>query len=58
MMKIFPLRPLSTFDRAINLYKIIVNQPPKNIKIFDSDVVNISEKPLKKGRSICDMLSE
>lgn len=57
-MKIFPLRPLSNFDKVANLYKIVVNQTPKNIKELDSDVVSISEKPLKKGRSICDMLSE
>ena len=57
-MKIFSLRPLSAYDRAVNLYKIIANQTSKNIKDLDSDVVSISKKNIKKGRSICDMLSE
>ena len=58
-MKIFPVKLFSNFDRVRNLYKIISNQSPKNIENLSSDVVVFGKnEPLRKGRSICDMLSE
>lgn len=57
-MKIFPLKPMSTYDRFRNIYKIMT-QASKKAQNIEPDVVNFSEnKTLKKGRSICDMLSE
>lgn len=57
-MKIFPLKPMSNYDRVINICKILACSPQK-VKNLESDVVALSEnKSLKKGRSICDMLSE
>ena len=57
-MKIFPLKPLSTFDNMRNFYNL-VEKTSKNLKTNDSCAVSLNErKPLKKGRSICDMLSE
>ena len=58
-MKIFPLKPMSAYDRIINLYNIMTNQTPKKINRLESDIVIFNEnKSLKKGRSVCDMLSE
>lgn len=57
-MKIFPLRPMSAYDRIKSLCNIIANQVKKTNKL-ESDIVILNEnKPLKKGRNICDMLSE
>ena len=57
-MKIFPLRPMSTFDRIRNIYKILSQTHIKTQNI-ESDTATFSgNKTLKKGRSICDMLSE
>lgn len=57
-MRIFPIRPMSNLDRMIDIYKILTHSHSK-IKNLESDVVTISNnKALKKGRSICDMLSE
>ena len=57
-MKIFPLKPMSAYDRIKSLCYIIANQAKKTNKL-ESDIVTLNEnKPLKKGRSICDMLSE
>ncbi len=59
-MKIFSIRPVSNLDRLKNLYHIMAASKTaiKNSNIT-SDLVAFSEqKPLKKGRSICDMLSE
>lgn len=58
-MKIFPLRPVSTLDRIKSLYKIIIFQKPVKTNTLKSDVANFSDDAaLKKGRNICDMLSE
>lgn len=58
-MKIFPLRPMSAYDRMKNLCNIIANQSKNKTNKLESDIVTFNEnKPLKKGRSICDMLSE
>lgn len=59
-MKILPIRPVSKLDRLKNLYNMMVASKTavKNSNIT-SDLVAFSEqKPLKKGRSVCDMLSE
>lgn len=57
-MKIFPLRPMSNLDRMINICKLLSNSSGK-IKTLESDVATLSEnKPLKKGKNVCDMLSE
>lgn len=57
-MKIFPIRPLSTFDNIKNIYKII-EQTSKNSKAQQSDFAAFdTTKTLRKGRSVCDMLSE
>ena len=59
-MKIFPIRPVSNLDRLKNLYNMMgaSKTAVKNSNI-KSDIAAFSEqKPLKKGRSICDMLSE
>lgn len=57
-MKIFPLKPMSAYDRIKSLCYIIANQAKKTNKL-ESDIVTLNENPpLKKGRSICDMLSE
>lgn len=58
MVRIFPLRPMSTYDKFRNLYNIIVKSS-KNMNNVSSDIVSIENTTkLKKGRSICDMLSE
>ena len=57
-MKIFPLKPMSNYDRIANICKILNNSVAraKNVK---SDIVTAeSNKQLKKGRSVCNMLSE
>lgn len=59
-MKIFPIKPVSTLDRIKNLYRIMLSQK-RSIKTdnIKSNVTNITgNNPLKKGRNICDMLSE
>ncbi len=59
-MKIFPIRPVSNLDILKNLYNMMGTSKTavKNSNIT-SDLVAFSEqKPLKKGRSVCDMLSE
>lgn len=57
-MKIFPIKPMSTLDRIINICKILTKTPMK-MKNLESDIASFSEnKTLKKGRSICDKLSE
>jgi len=57
-MKLFPIRPLSNFDRFKNLCNIMKNYQNK-FKNSHSNIVsyNINSK-LKKGSDICDMLSE
>ncbi len=58
-MRIFPIRLVSGFERLRDLYKIIDSQHPVKMKSIDSDVITLSkDKPLVKGRSICNMLSE
>lgn len=57
-MKIFPIKPMSNLDRIINICKILTKTPMK-MKNLESDIASFSEnKTLKKGRSICDKLSE
>ncbi len=57
-MKIFPLRPLSAYDNIRNIYNLIGKTSKSSNKV-GTDVVSLNErKPLRKGRSICDMLSE
>lgn len=58
-MKIFPLRPLSVYDRMRSLCNIIAEQAKNKTNKLESDAVIFNDnKPLKKGRNICDMLSE
>lgn len=57
-MKIFPIRPLSNFDNIKSIYKII-EQNAKNSKALQADIVAFDmAKPLRKGRCVCNMLSE
>ncbi len=57
-MKIFPITPLSNFDKIRNIYSLIKKTPkaPSSVK---TDIVSLGNNhKLKKGRCICDMLSE
>ncbi len=58
-MKIFPLKPMSNIDIWKNLYRIMQKQnATKLVSEPDTAIINGTVKTLKKGRSICDMLSE
>ena len=58
-MKIFPLTPQSKLDLFINLIESIPIKSIKNIASKpDEVIINNTVKTLKKGRSICDKLSE
>jgi len=57
-MKLFPIRPLSNFDRFKSLCNIMKNYQNK-FNNFHSDKVSFSKNSqLKKGSDICDKLSE
>jgi hypothetical protein len=59
IMKIFPLRFMSNFDILIDLCKAIPSQKtPKIVSEPDTAIINGMVKTLKKGRNICDKLSE
>lgn len=59
-MKIFPLTPMSKLDLFINLCKAIPSKKATKTPVSHSDVaiINNTVKTLKKGRNICDKLSE
>ncbi len=58
-MKIFPIIPMSKLDVFIELCKIMPQKTLKQeISKPDIAVINNTVKTLKKGRSICDKLSE
>jgi hypothetical protein len=56
-MKIFPLKAISAYDRFKNIYKIMTQTSikPQNAEL---DIITFNKNETKKGRNICDMLSE
>ena len=58
-IKIFPVKLMSNIDVWKNLYRIMQKQNvTKLVSESDTAIINGTVKTLKKGRSICDMLSE
>lgn len=58
-MKIFPIKLMSKFDILLNLCKVMDMQKAAKITSEpDMAIINGTIKTLKKGRNICDKLSE
>ena len=58
MVRIFPIRPMSNYDIIKNFFGIVLKSA-KNCNSGTTDVVTINKtNQLKKGRNICDRLSE
>ena len=58
-MKIFPLRLMSNYDIMVNLKNILQsNRATKSLSKPDTVIIDNKVKTLKKGRSICEKLSE
>jgi hypothetical protein len=59
LIKIFPVKLMSNYDILQNLCRIMPKQNTiKMVSKSDTAIINGAVKTLKKGRSICDMLSE
>ncbi len=58
-IKIFPLKFMSNYDIFVNLCDAIqLNKAAKLVSEPDTVTINNTVKTLKKGRCICDKLSE
>ena len=54
-MKIFPVKLLSPYDKIKNLINIMAK--PEQLKLHNT-ITNQTDVVIKKGRSVCHMLSE
>ncbi len=58
-IKIFPLKMMSNYDVFVNLCNTIhLNKIAQQVSKPDTVTINNTVKTLKKGRCICDKLSE